>query len=213
MRISGTTRSCRLRHKVAVPHVISDQPPKMLLVQRDDMVEDLAAATSDPAFRDSILPGRQDARLPGLQARRFHERDDIAVKLRVAVEDDVSIRRSFGKRFAQLLHNPLGGRVSRWVEVQDLASPMFGREEAVKHGDQFAENTGLRSFPRRRGQASEALRGSWGLPSLGSLPPSVGSDRGSPRRSSACPWDDAAASASTTENPRAANRRRSLVSR
>jgi hypothetical protein len=103
----------------------------MLLVQRDDMVEDLEGATSDPAFRNSILPGRLDACLLVLQTRRFQESDDIGV-IRVAAEDDVSIRGSFGKRFAQWLDNPLGGRVLRYVAVQDLASPMFDHEEAVE---------------------------------------------------------------------------------
>jgi hypothetical protein len=41
---------------IVVTHIVADQSAKMLLVQRDDMVEDLAPATSDPAFRDSILP-------------------------------------------------------------------------------------------------------------------------------------------------------------
>ena len=46
---------------VIVAHVIPDQPPKTLLVQRDDMVEDLAATTADPAFRNPILPRRMNA--------------------------------------------------------------------------------------------------------------------------------------------------------
>jgi hypothetical protein len=32
----------------------------MLFVQRDDVVQDLSPATSNPAFRGSILPGRLD---------------------------------------------------------------------------------------------------------------------------------------------------------
>ena len=48
-----------------VVHVISDQPAEMLLVQSDHMVEDLAAATSNLSFGDTILPGCLRARLLG----------------------------------------------------------------------------------------------------------------------------------------------------
>ena len=41
---------------VVVVHVIANEPSEMLFVQRDDMVENLAAAASYPAFRGSVLP-------------------------------------------------------------------------------------------------------------------------------------------------------------
>ena len=195
---------------VVVAHVFPDQPPKMLLVQRDDMVEDLAAATSHPAFRDSILPGRLDARSLGFQTRCVQECDDFTVELRVAVEDGVTIRGSLGKSLTQLLDNPRRSWMACDVEVKDLAPSMIDDEEAVEqlerdcwHGeeverrsprdgsgerpasvcqghpdDEFAEDSGPHFVPRRRSRASEVLHGSWGLPSLGSLPPGVGSDRG-----------------------------------
>lgn len=64
----------------------------MFLVQRDDVVEDLAATTSDPAFRDAILAWSLDARSLGFQTRRLQEIDDCVVKLGIPVEYDVSIR-------------------------------------------------------------------------------------------------------------------------
>ena len=56
---------------VVVADVISDQLSKMLLVQRDDMAQDLAPASSNPAFRDFILPGCLDARPLGFQTCRL----------------------------------------------------------------------------------------------------------------------------------------------
>jgi len=56
---------------VVIRDVFSHEPTKMAFIQRDDMVEDFPASTSDPAFRDSILPGRLHARSFGLQARRL----------------------------------------------------------------------------------------------------------------------------------------------
>ena len=135
---------------MAVAHVITDQPAKMLLVQRDDMVQDLAAAIPDPAFRDSVLPGRLDARSLGFQTRCFQECDDFTVELRVAVEDDVTIRGSLGKSLTQLLDNPLRSRVSCCVEVQDLAPSVFDDEEALqqfechgRHGEEIERDDHL----------------------------------------------------------------------
>jgi len=44
---------------VVVVHVIANEPPQVLFVQRDDMVENLAAAASDPAFRSPVGEGGQ----------------------------------------------------------------------------------------------------------------------------------------------------------
>ncbi len=132
---------------VVVVHVITDQSTKMLFVQRDDMVEDLAPATSHPAFRDPVLPGRLDARLLGGQPRRLQESDDVGVKRRVAVEEDVTVRASVGKGLPQLLNDPLGSRMACDVEVQDLPTSVFDDEEAVeelegnrRHGEEVECN-------------------------------------------------------------------------
>ena len=82
---------------VVVAHVISDQSAKMMLAQRDDMVKDLAAAASDPAFRNSVLPGCLDAGPLRRQTRGVQERDDRGIELRVAVQDDISIWTSLRK--------------------------------------------------------------------------------------------------------------------
>src|SRR5260370_39413311 len=41
---------------LVVVHVIANEPPQMLFVQRNDVVENLAAAASHPAFRSPVLP-------------------------------------------------------------------------------------------------------------------------------------------------------------
>ena len=42
---------------MVIAHVIMDEPAKVFLVQRNDIVEELAATTSYPSLRDAILPG------------------------------------------------------------------------------------------------------------------------------------------------------------
>jgi len=86
--------------------VVTEKASEVLFVQRNDVVQDLSPAAADPSFRDAILPGRLDARLPGLQTRCLQKGDDIAIEFRIAVEDDVTIWAGFGKRLPQLLHDP-----------------------------------------------------------------------------------------------------------
>ena len=114
-----------------VVHVISDQSAEMLFVQRDDMIENLAPATSHLSFRDSILPGRPWARSLGLQTRCPQETDDVSVELRVPVEDDVTVRHRLGESFPQLLHDPLRRRVLRDVEMQNLPASVLDDKEAI----------------------------------------------------------------------------------
>ena len=89
----------------------------MSFVQRDHMVQDLSPATSNPAFRGSILPGRLDARPVRFQTCRLEKRDDRGVEFRIAVQDHVTVWASFRKSLAQLLDDPLRTRVSSNVEV------------------------------------------------------------------------------------------------
>lgn len=48
---------------LVIVDVITDQAAKVFLVQRDDVIEDLVAATPDPSLRDSARP--QPRVLPG----------------------------------------------------------------------------------------------------------------------------------------------------
>jgi hypothetical protein len=80
---------------------------QMLFVQRYDMVQDLAAATSNPAFRDPVLPGCLHACLFGLQAGRGEKLDYACIKSRITVEDYVPVGGSLRERFAQLLQDPI----------------------------------------------------------------------------------------------------------
>lgn len=71
---------------MVVGHVLTANPPQMLLVQRDDGIQHLAAAAAHPAFRYSVLPRASDARADGLNLARLQERQHIAAELGVTVE-------------------------------------------------------------------------------------------------------------------------------
>jgi hypothetical protein len=138
LRLFGSLVWCVLIQRVVnavvvmVVHVITDQTAEMLFVQCNDMIQDLAPATSDPALGNSVLPGRVDARRFGFQTCCLQECNDICVKPRVAVKDDIAIRGSFGKSFAQLLDNPVRSRVTSDVEVQNLSPSVFHDKETVQ---------------------------------------------------------------------------------
>src|SRR5438270_2307116 len=95
----------------------------MSFVQRDDMVQDLSPATSNPPFRGSILPRRLDACPLRFQPRRLQKRDHRGIKFRIAVQDHVTVGASFRKGLAQLLHNPLRTRMSSNVECRIRRRP------------------------------------------------------------------------------------------
>ena len=83
-----------------IADIVADQTAKMLFIHRDDMVEDLAAAASDPSFGGSILPRCLNAGPFWLKSGGLQEANDIGVEDRVAIQNDVAIRSRLGKRFA-----------------------------------------------------------------------------------------------------------------
>ena len=129
----------------------------MSFVQRDDMVQDLSATTSNPSFRDSILPGRLDARPLRFQTRRLQKRDDRGIEFRIAIQDHVTVWASFREGLAQLLDDPLRTRMSSNVEVQDPAAPVLDDKEAVqqlerqrRHGEEVEGDDDLAVILEKR---------------------------------------------------------------
>src|SRR5260370_18015038 len=97
-----------------VVHVVAERPAEMWFVQRDDVVEDLSPATSDPSLRDSILPRCLYARPFALQSRCLQERDHLVVECRIAIEDHIPIRTPSGKpsRSCWTTQSAVGWRVT-----------------------------------------------------------------------------------------------------
>jgi hypothetical protein len=117
---------------VIVVHIIANEPPQMRFVQRDDMVENLAAAASDPAFRSPVLPWRLNTRALRSEIRPLQEGHHIRIEFRVVIEDGITIRTNLGKGFTQLLHHPRCGRMTSDVEVQNPAPAMLDYEETIQ---------------------------------------------------------------------------------
>ena len=104
----------------------------MAFIQRDDMVEDLTARASAPAFDDSILPGSLYACPFGLQARGLEERDQFGIELRIAIQNGVTIRLLSGECLPKLLDHPISRWVGSDIAVQNLPTLMIDHEETIQ---------------------------------------------------------------------------------
>ena len=103
---------------VVVGDVFTPQSPEVSLVQRDYVIEHFAANTSDPALCHSILPRAPNTRANRFQGTRLQKLEDIAVKLGVTVEQDVAVGTGKRQSLAQLLYDPVAGRMLREVVLQ-----------------------------------------------------------------------------------------------
>ena len=86
--------------------VVADQPAKVLLIQRDHVIENFPAARSYPALRNSVLLRRLHVRLLRFQSRSLQESDHTGIELRIAIEDSVTILAGFGEGLTQLIVIP-----------------------------------------------------------------------------------------------------------
>lgn len=117
---------------VVVEQVGRHQPLEMPLIQDDHVVQQVAPATSNPTLRHTVLPRTAKGRACGLASHVPHRRNHIGSKLGVTVEEQKSVRLFIGPCFSQLLYHPKRIRISRHMEVQNLAPVVRDNEKAVQ---------------------------------------------------------------------------------
>jgi len=100
------------------------KPAQMAFIDRNDLIEKLAAATTYPPF-EPILPRRLDPHPLYFQPRRFQEIRNSSIKLRVVVENDITAARGVRESLAELLQDPLSGGVTGHVECRILRRPWW----------------------------------------------------------------------------------------
>src|SRR5436305_1612361 len=91
---------------VIVGDILPTNSPRMGFVERDHVIEALAADAADPSFRDSVLPWAADRRSFRLYAAGLQQLHYLTGKFAVAVEDQVAITGGIGEGLAQLLAYP-----------------------------------------------------------------------------------------------------------
>jgi hypothetical protein len=77
---------------VVVMDILAHQAFEMPLIEDNHMVEQFAAAVSDPALGDAILPRTAEAGSFWLDAEALDGIDDLFIELRAAIKDQVARR-------------------------------------------------------------------------------------------------------------------------
>ena len=117
---------------VIIRQIFTSKPSKVVFVQRDDVIQQLAASTADPSFGDSILARAPQTRSYRFNATRLQEGENLSAELCVAIKQYVTIRAGQRQSLAQLLDNPVCGRMFRAIEVQNSSSAVFNDKERVE---------------------------------------------------------------------------------
>src|ERR1035438_5209539 len=94
---------------VIIGNVLGEESLQMALIQRDYVVEQVAAAASDPTLGDTILPGTLNRGTDRCHLQRADRGWHFQSVLRIVVEYEKSGRRIVGESFSQLLHGPSAG--------------------------------------------------------------------------------------------------------
>jgi hypothetical protein len=107
----------------------------MSLIKNDHMVEKFSATTSNPAFRDSILPGTLEACSFGFDFAGYKEIHHIFAELCVSIQYRILVGTWFRECLPQLLDNPRACRLFRNIKMEDPAATMFNNEEAIQDSE------------------------------------------------------------------------------
>jgi hypothetical protein len=121
--------------RVIIGNVIPDHTAQMNVIEDDQVIEKLPAATSDPAFRHSILPGACRAYASWFHAAGCQQIGHFLPKLAVAIQNHVVVSTRARKCLPQLLHYPGAGRVFRDIEMKDPASTVFDHKETIQDSE------------------------------------------------------------------------------
>jgi hypothetical protein len=161
---------------IVVRLVVVQDPPQMGLVPDEDAVQELAAASPDPAFSDRVHAGRPDVAKHGPDANIGEDRAERSGEVRPAVADHeldpVSLFAEVDEQVAGLLGGPLPGGMQGDPEDPDAPRPVLdhgqdpglgaveqaGREESRARIASAWERRNCGPVGRRPGPVPLALR-------------------------------------------------------
>src|SRR5215470_2768049 len=120
---------------VVVTYVFSHESFQVSFIQYDHMVQQVSATTSHPTLCDSVLPGTTEGGAHWFAAQVLGHADHGIAELRIAVEEEELLSLRIRPRFAHLLHDPQGARVSCDVDGQNFSPLMSDDEEAIQDAE------------------------------------------------------------------------------
>jgi hypothetical protein len=120
---------------VIVVDIFGEQTLYVALIQRDNVIEQLAPTTFNPTLRNSILPGAFEGSSDGVNLQGADRYRDFQPIFPIPVKDQKSRSRPKRKRLPQLLNDPSTSRVLRDVEMQDASAIMADDKKAIEHAE------------------------------------------------------------------------------
>jgi hypothetical protein len=103
----------------------------MAFIDGNDVIQQLTAATTDPAFRDAILPGAFEGSLNRIYLQGSNRCRDFQSVLCIPIEDEKPRSRIKRKRLSQLLDDPQARGMLGNVEVQNAPAVMGDDEKTA----------------------------------------------------------------------------------
>lgn len=125
---------------VVVADVRRKQSFQVLLIDRNDVVQQIAATAFNPSFRDSVLPRTFKRGSDRGEAHRADRDRSFQTIFPVAVEDQESLRGLKRERFSQLLNDPSARGILGDIEVQNPPTIMADHEQAVEDAERDGGN-------------------------------------------------------------------------
>jgi len=104
---------------VVIADVLGQEAFQMALVERDHVIKQITATASNPTFCNAVLLRTSEGSSRGHAAHSFYCLQHLESKLFISVKDEVFVRKLERKSLTQLPHNPIAGRMRRYIEMQD----------------------------------------------------------------------------------------------
>jgi len=117
----------------------------VLLLQRDELVQNRPPAISAPSLRKAMLPGSRHPGAFRLPTGCFQEAEHLRLELSVPIEQDVTMAAGLREGFPQLRDDPFWGGMGRYVAMQNLAPLGLDDKATIQPSERR----------RRHGEASE----------------------------------------------------------
>ncbi|MGA9641651.1 MAG: hypothetical protein WBQ72_09665 [Terriglobales bacterium] len=105
----------------------------MAFVYHDDVVQQVSPTTTDPTFRDPVLPWASEGSAHRRTPHLFHCGHYVIAELPVPVEQQEPVCWRVRPRLSYLLNNPGSIRIPCDVETQNPAPVVLNDEKAVQN--------------------------------------------------------------------------------
>ena len=120
---------------VIIANICEAEPYQMSLVQRDHVIQHLAAYAPHPSFRDPVLPRTASACPNSFDPARFQKAAHLGAEFAVTIKDDVAVWAWKRQGLSELLQNPIPRRMRGGVEMENVAPMMLNDEEAIQRSE------------------------------------------------------------------------------